>query len=253
MICDKNHIKKYICEWIADQAKQLYKESLIVGVSGGINSGLVAELCEQTAIRTILIHLSFNETDKQIKANLPVTTINITSNSIVDEIGTPDEIEIFRHGLMASYLSFYASKHNGLIVGTVNRTKGHLVRHFNKVGDGSADIFPIADLMYDDVWDLSKYANKLEPIPPIADLHPQKINHQNRLGLNYTEIDWADYENMKNDILNNPYPEKYKFWFKYFVKQKEIISRVHQYNTNTLHKKITAPICELRHLNWAIR
>ncbi len=52
-----------IVNWIKEYAEQHDKDSLIVGVSGGIDSAVVSTLCAKTGIKTIPCILSINSPD----------------------------------------------------------------------------------------------------------------------------------------------------------------------------------------------
>ena len=56
-------MKDRIVEWIKDYAVQYNKTSLIVGVSGGIDSAVVSTLCAETGLTTIPVILSINSED----------------------------------------------------------------------------------------------------------------------------------------------------------------------------------------------
>ena len=56
-------MKDKIVEWIRDYADKHNKTSLVVGVSGGIDSAVVSALCAETGLTTIPVMLSINNAD----------------------------------------------------------------------------------------------------------------------------------------------------------------------------------------------
>ena len=134
-----------------------------------------------------------------------------------------------------------ADSKNGLIVGTLTRNEGHLLRKYHKYGKGACDIFPIADLYHSEIVDILDFLN----IPNIFD---EKIDEI----LTYSDVEWADRENERSGIIEKDEDPKNKSsgWFRFTLKQKEIISRLHQIEKRTRHKRITAPICKVRDLGF---
>ena len=60
-------IQKYISKWITDYAEKNKKTSLIIGISGGIDSAVTSALCAETNINTIVISMPINQSPEQLK------------------------------------------------------------------------------------------------------------------------------------------------------------------------------------------
>ena len=56
-IKDNEQLKLNIVEWIKDYCNKYNLESLVVGVSGGIDSAVVSTLCAETGITTYVLSL----------------------------------------------------------------------------------------------------------------------------------------------------------------------------------------------------
>ena len=54
---------EHIVNWIKDYADKNHKTSLVVGVSGGIDSSVVSTLCAKTGLRTIPIVMTIKNKD----------------------------------------------------------------------------------------------------------------------------------------------------------------------------------------------
>ena len=52
---------KFITKWIKDYAKKNKIKTLIVGISGGIDSSVVSTLCAETGIKTIVVSMPIKQ------------------------------------------------------------------------------------------------------------------------------------------------------------------------------------------------
>lgn len=128
----------------------------------------------------------------------------------------------------------------GLIIGTLNRNEAELIRRYHKYREGIGDIFPIADLFYSEILELLK--GDFDKDPKIDDI------------LLHSEVEWGDRENCKSGIIiNEKEPKTCRGWFRYTLRQKEILSRMHQIEKRTRHKKISAPTFRIRSVEGLIR
>ena len=175
-----NNTKKinYISEWIKNYTNAMIKpaQSLIVGISGGIDSALTSTLSSMTGIKTIAISMPI--TTNQNPCNLGSIhgkwLMDKFTNASYINIDLTDSYKIFHSKLsdmeQLSDLGFanskarlrmmtlyqVASSQNGIVVGTGNKVEDFGVGFYTKYGDGGVDISPIADLMKSEVKDLSK-------------------------------------------------------------------------------------------------
>ena len=61
---NNNKVINYIVKWIDDYvSKSSNIDSLVIGVSGGIDSALTSMLCAMTNIKTILVKIPLNSKD----------------------------------------------------------------------------------------------------------------------------------------------------------------------------------------------
>ncbi len=191
-ITNLERTEKYIVKWIKDYAKNAGIKTLIVGLSGGIDSALVALLCKKTRIPTLCVNMpchsssfsydrarSFAEEFKLdlIKIDLTQAHESITNQVDVfdvhadttdlprcwgsiltkEGVGNPIAVGGLRSCLRAPTLNYLSNATKGIIVGTGNRSEDGLIRYFNKFGDGCVDISPIADLFKGEVYELFAY------------------------------------------------------------------------------------------------
>lgn len=250
MLIDPAKITTYITTWLRNYANDNYKKCFVVGVSGGLDSAVTAILCIKSGVPTHLYHQKCFIDPEEIRDIIPFSP---ESYRILEE--PIDSNLSYTFAQLHGRLGSIADKETGLLVGTISRTKGNLARFYTKRGDDSADIFPIMDLYKAEIYQLYKYLTNNEFInESVIELHPELLKHEIKLNLEYHDIEWADKENIKNNIIErDDLPDRDKLWYRYFLKQKEILFRLHQYEKNTRHKLIAhKPICQLRNLIGSI-
>lgn len=226
----------HISTWIKDYATKAGIKTLVLGLSGGVDSALVALLCKNTGIPVLAISMPCHSSDsayqranafaedydiKLVKIDLSKSHDDIIAQGW-DKLYIEDDTKsALRSCLRAPVLSFAAHSTHGLIVGTGNRSEDHLTRYFQKFGDGCVDISPIADLFKSEVYELfvhlaktyvGKYitvlpmrnglpnsAFDIATAKPSADLKGPDSGQEDEkdLGLTYDEIEWADRENTR--------------------------------------------------------
>lgn len=185
MIKDLARTEKHIVNWIKEYAEKAGIQTLVVGLSGGIDSALTALLCKKTGIPTVCVAMPCHSSGFSLERaknfaeeqGLNLLTVDLTSaydsvmsqidvkgNSNLTEKGMSNPIATggLRSCLRAPTLSYFALATRGLIVGTGNRSEDNLIRYFQKYGDGCVDISPIADLFKSEVYELFAHMTGLE-------------------------------------------------------------------------------------------
>ena len=237
MIINQKETSEYIIKWIFDYITSAKLDTLVVGLSGGIDSALVALLCKATKLPVVCANIpchssssAFERADafaqehdlKLIKINLDDIHELITSQApVVPTLSFTNEhskqaLSALRSCLRAPVLSYIATATHGLIVGTGNRSEDRITRYFQKFGDGCVDICPISDLFKSEVYVLFKALtsnnekNKMGPASkaiyeagPSADLWGPDAGQtdEGELGITYNEIEWADREDTCSSIM----------------------------------------------------
>ena len=201
-----------ISNWISEYLKESSQKSLIIGVSGGIDSAVVSTLCAMTGIPTIVVSMPIRQQATQhdlslthcwfLKGRYPnVTHINKDLTSIFEQFEDTFEAENddlafanTRARLRMTALYQIAQFNKGLVVGTGNKVEDFGVGFFTKYGDGGVDISPIADCMKSEVWDMGK---ELEINQSIIDAEPTdglwddaRVD-ADQLGMTYAELEDA--------------------------------------------------------------
>ena len=237
---------KYIKDWIVKYYKSMPREadSLVVGVSGGIDSSVTSALCALTGKKTIVISMPIYQIKEQHDLSLKHQDWlknkfkNVESRLIIlDSVFKSFEVSLNefndQHGLANSRarlrmttLYQVAASNNGIVVGTGNKIEDFGVGFYTKYGDGGVDISPIADCTKSQVWEMGKDLGILKEIieaQPIDGLWDDGRTDANQLEMSYKELEDA----MKDSSNKN------------HKKYLEIRKR-------NLHKINPIPICKIK-------
>ena len=159
----------YIKKWISDYCKSMPKEpdSLVIGISGGIDSSVTSTICALTGKKTIVLSMPINQIGEQHSLSLQHQEWIKNKFTNVDGylVNLDDVFKNFKnsqnkfkndHGfansrarLRMTTLYQVAASKNGIVVGTGNKIEDFGVGFYTKYGDGGVDISPIADCTRD--------------------------------------------------------------------------------------------------------
>ena len=229
----------YISNWIKEYAISLpfTPPSLIIGVSGGIDSAVTSALCAKTGFKTIAVSMPIKQNPSQhdlsirhlkwLKgkfSNVEIMTIEL------DEVFKSFELTMAnfnnklafansRSRLRMVTLYQIAQANKGIVVGTGNKVEDFGVGFYTKYGDGGVDISPIADCNKTEVWEIGKELGILKEIidaAPTDGLWDDGRTDEKQLGLSYDELEKAmndissdnrlKYENIRNANLHKMEP-----------------------------------------------
>ena len=216
----------FIKNWIFDYVNLMPKkaQSLIIGISGGIDSSVTSTLCAMTGLKTIVVLMPIKQIASQHDLSLKHKKWlkdkfkNVESHTIeLDEVFKSFQLKLSdfdsKHGLANSRarirmttLYQIAATNNGIVVGTGNKVEDFGVGFYTKYGDGGVDILPIADCTKTEVWQLGKELGTLDEIitaQPTDGLWDDGRTDVGQLGLTYQELEEA----MTNP--NSPNRSKY--------------------------------------------
>jgi len=212
----------FIKDWILDYVNSMPKkaESLVIGISGGIDSSVSSTLSAMTGLKTIVLSMPIKQKDTQhdlslrhqewLKNNfknvqghtLELDSLFKTFENTLDNFGSEHGMANSRARLRMTTLYQVAAANNGIVVGTGNKVEDFGVGFYTKYGDGGVDISPIADCNKTEVWELGKELKILDDIinaAPTDGLWDDGRTDEGQLGLSYKEIEEAmNNENSKN-------------------------------------------------------
>ena len=212
----------FIKDWILNYVNSMPKkaESLVIGISGGIDSSVSSTLSAMTGLKTIVLSMPIKQKDTQhdlslrhqewLKENfknvqghtLELDSLFKTFENTLDNFGSEHGMANSRARLRMTTLYQVAAANNGIVVGTGNKVEDFGVGFYTKYGDGGVDISPIADCNKTEVWELGRELKVLDDIikaAPTDGLWDDGRTDEGQLGLSYKEIEEAmDNENSKN-------------------------------------------------------
>ncbi len=239
---------EYIKEWILEYCKSMSNEakSLVVGVSGGIDSSVVSTICALTGKKTFVVSMPIQQNKEQYNLSLKhqewlkknyknIETLVVPLDNIFKDFQIALSNFNSLHGLANSRarlrmttLYQIAQSNNGLVVGTGNKVEDFGVGFYTKYGDGGVDISPIGDCTKTEIWKMGKELGIIKQIidaVPTDGLWDDSRSDEHQLGLSYENIEEA----MKNS--------KSKYYKKY--------SKVREPN---LHKMKSVPVCKIKRI-----
>jgi len=213
-------MKNEIISFIQQVFKKTDAKKAVIGVSGGIDSAVVLTLltealtCDQI-IPTLMPFAKQDMTDAVeicswngfSKEQIIQIDIEPIVRVVVNTLG--NDLDQFQKGnVMARsrmmILFNSAKKHQGLVVGTENKSE-NLLGYFTRFGDSASDLEPIAHLYKTQVKQLaqelglsSNYLNK----PPSAGLWQDQTDEQ-EFGFSYTQADQILAKLEKQSIQEN--------------------------------------------------
>ena len=236
---------QFISNWIKDYVEKMPSkaQSLIIGISGGIDSSVSSTLSAMTGIKTIVLSMPIKQKSSQhdlslkhqewlVKNfdNVEAHTLNLdklfetfegTLSNFDSELGMANS----RARIRMTTLYQVAAANKGIVVGTGNKVEDFGVGFYTKYGDGGVDISPIADCNKSEVWEIGKSINILQEIidaAPTDGLWDDGRTDEGQLGLKYEELEEA----MNN--VNSINREKYE--------------KIRKIN---LHKMEPIPVCKI--------
>jgi NAD+ synthase len=238
-------MKNKIVIWIKQKVKDSGVKGIVLGLSGGIDSAVVAALAKEAVgkDRLLVLFLPCNSNPQDLKDAILVARRLRLKSKLVDLSAVynnflkvlPGAVSLARGNLKPRLrmcaLYYFANKLNYLVCGTGNKSE-LMVGYFTKYGDGGVDLLPIADLFKRQVRQLAKELEIPQGIitkAPTAGLW-QGQTDEGELGITYNELD---------DILDRFCNHK-----KQIADSKKVNKVINMYK-NSEHKRKGAEICRV--------
>jgi NAD+ synthase len=236
---------QFISNWIKDYVEKMPSkaQSLVIGISGGIDSSVSSTLSAMTGIKTIVLSMPIKQKSSQhdlslkhqewlVKnfKNVEAHMLNLdklfeTFENTLSNFDSEHGMANSRARIRMTTLYQVAAANKGIVVGTGNKVEDFGVGFYTKYGDGGVDISPIADCNKSEVWEIGKSLNILKEIieaAPTDGLWDDGRTDEGQLGLKYEELEEA----MNN--TNSINREKYE--------------KIRKMN---LHKMEPIPVCKI--------
>ena len=208
---------KRISGWLSDQARQAGTQGFVFGLSGGIDSAVVARLCQMAAPGHVLGLLLPCHSDPQDEADarlvasafsIPTARVDLspTYDSLLESLRGPFkslpthvDVEDIRQQLpdanvkprlRMTSLYFFANALNYLVAGTGNRSE-IILGYYTKYGDGGVDVLPTGGLLKSEVRSLAVELGVPERVvekPPSAGLWIDQTDEK-EMGFSYAMLE----------------------------------------------------------------
>ena len=211
----KEKITEKIVTWLKDYAEKAHVKGYVVGVSGGVDSGVVSTLCAMTGLKTLLLEMPIHQKEDQVSRaldhiddlksrfpNVEAISLNLTSTfdelyksfNVNDEEYPAEKLAFANTRARLRMLTlYYFGQLNGLLVcGTGNKVEDFGIGFYTKYGDGGVDVSPIADLYKTEVYELAKHLNLIKSIQnaiPTDGLWDVERTDEQQIGATYPELE----------------------------------------------------------------
>jgi NAD+ synthase len=247
----KNQIK-HITAWVKKYARDNKIKTLVVGISGGIDSSVVSAICALTGLPTQVYSMPIHQSrHTQLLSeqhgqwliskfkNVEYKNINLTPTfKQFEKIwDTHDTLALANSRSRLRMMTLYqaAQMSHGIVVGTGNRVEDFGVGFFTKYGDGGVDISPIGDCMKTEVWAMGR---ELGILPEIIDAEPTDglwddgRTDEQQLGMTYAQLECAMTDDEKNLAPDTR-------------EQTQRLKQYRQIRAKNLHKMNPIPVCKI--------
>src|SRR5439155_9189018 len=210
-----------LAAWMRERVTEAGAQGLVVGLSGGVDSAVVARLSQLAApgatvgvlmpchsdpaderdaalvashfsLATVRVDLAqpYDSLSTEVKAGLQTLPPTIPNERPHDDPRAPVPIANMKPRLRMTTLYFIANTLNYLVAGTGNKSELS-IGYFTKYGDGGVDILPLANLVKSEVRALARDLNVPQHIidrTPTAGLWLGQTD-ESEMGFSYDELE----------------------------------------------------------------
>jgi len=230
-----------VSDWIKEQIEGAGARGAVIGLSGGVDSSVVAVLCKRvTDVLGLIMPIHSDPLDEEYasllasKFDIQVRRVDLSPvydallRVLPDPTGLP--VANLKPRLRMATLYFFANKENRLVVGTGNKSE-IMMGYFTKYGDGGVDILPLGGLLKRQVRELARELGipaRIIAKPPSAGLWAGQTD-EGELGITYDQLDQVLTALESGEALNfDP----------------QLVDRVERHIAQTKHKRAPIPIFE---------
>lgn len=215
--------KAQLIKFIQEQVENAHSSGVVIGLSGGIDSTIVAHLAVEALDSENVLGISIpsdttpQEDIKDARKLAKTLDIEFKEISLTKTMDALDETVDECTGLVGSYLAlgnlqsrlrmaisyYFANALNYLVIGTGNKSEIHY-GYFTKYGDGGVDFLPLANLYKTQLWPLAEH---LQVDPNIIKKAPRaglwgKQTDEKEMGIPYEQLDKILYRIIDKNETN---------------------------------------------------
>ena len=204
------HAVETVAQFLRAHALGGGADGVVVGLSGGIDSALVARLARDAlgashVLGVLLPDASFPDTlreeteayarDLGIESRtIPIEPIEAAYRKLLPELADRVSLGNVKARIRMIVLYAIARERRRLVAGTGNKSE-ILLGYFTKYGDGGVDLLPLGDLYKTDIRAIAKELDlplAIRERPPTAGLWEGQTD-EGELGISYAEVDQILY------------------------------------------------------------
>ena len=243
---DYASITNRIEEFIENEIKKNNAKGIILGLSGGIDSAVLAYICKRKLKEKTLALILPDTTitpNSETEDAMKIISLTGIEHKLIDIKPIVNEYSMYlvpnekskgnlRARIRTNILYYYANIENYLVLGSSDKSE-YLIGYFTKYGDGASDLTPIVSLYKLQVREIAKYLGIPENIiSKKSSPHLWKDHEaEKELGTQYEEVDSILYCLIEKGLSIQETVEMTNI-------DKEIVEKIHNLNINSEHKRL---------------
>lgn len=244
---DYASITESIEKFLSEQIEKNHVKGVILGLSGGIDSAVLAYICKrklkEKTLAIIMPDTSITPTETEDA--LKMISLTGIEHKLIDIKPIVNEYTMYlepnekargnlRARIRTNILYYYANSKNYLVLGSSDKSE-HLIGYFTKFGDGASDLTPIISLYKLQVREIAKYLGVPENIiSKKSSPHLWKDHEaEEELGASYEEIDSILYCLFERKLSVDEIAKATQI-------EKSIVKKIYELNINSEHKRLLA-------------
>ena len=242
---DYASITESIEKFLSKQIEKNRAKGVILGLSGGIDSAVLAYICKrklkEKTLALIMPDTSITPTETEDA--LKMISLTGIEHKLIDVKPIVNEYTMYlepnekargnlRARIRTNILYYYANSKNYLVLGSSDKSE-HLIGYFTKFGDGASDLTPIISLYKLQVREIAKYLGVPDNIiSKKSSPHLWKDHEaEEELGVSYEEIDSILYCLFEKKLSVDETAKTTQM-------EKSIVKKIYELNINSEHKRL---------------